>query len=135
DTGAVFNPHTRSAAALTRVNKRSPSTRAASLRERQRRLARPRVSVTCRPVHQLRVSHGRNPRLLAATTEGATVHGNAEHHPSTRQPDSQAAGPARRKHQEGTLEARPPVSGNHQREALRRAEKLQADLIERLEAE
>jgi hypothetical protein len=63
------------------------------------------------------------------------VHGNAEHHPSTgREPDP-PAGPARRKRRERTSEARPPVSGNHQREALRRPEKLQADLIERLEAE
>jgi hypothetical protein len=75
------------------------------------------------------------PSAPSRNPEGATVHGNAEHHPSTRRPDEQAAGAAGRERRERTSEARPPVSGNHQREALRKPEKLQPDLIERLEAE
>jgi hypothetical protein len=63
------------------------------------------------------------------------VDDKAERAPSTRRPDSRAPGPARRKRGDRTSEARSPVSGNHQREALRRAEKLQGDLIGRLEAE
>src|SRR4051794_39350104 len=75
------------------------------------------------------------PSAPSRTTEGATVKSSAEDHPSRRRPDSEAAGPAPHKRREGTSEAWPSVSGNHQREALRRPEKLQPDLIERLEAE
>ncbi len=63
------------------------------------------------------------------------MHGKAEHLPTTGQPDPPAAGPTRSKRRERTPGAGRAVSGDHQREALGRGEKLQADLIERLEAE
>jgi hypothetical protein len=62
------------------------------------------------------------------------VDDNPEHPHAPVRPDPGARA-ARRRRGERTSEARPPVSGNHQREALRRAEKLQPDLIGRLEAE
>lgn len=65
------------------------------------------------------------------------MQGKVEHRHLGGQPDPPMARPTRPKHRERTSAVPAPVAGDHEREALYRAEKSQIDrdLVERLEAE